>query len=190
MGPMRFAIRRPVVLAALVGGLIVVLVAVLLWRNNAASDSSDRSASDASQQSSTRPTAESMPTPRDVDSSGVSLSPTRSLPAEEDLPHHTIDPAEPSDGMLLFGRLRWDGSCVYLDTDGTKVSLLWPIGFSKRLLGAEVEILNPDGVVVARSASATTRFGGNYGTATRALYGSCVFPGQRSFQVLQSDDQG
>ncbi|RIJ76292.1 hypothetical protein D1871_12710 [Nakamurella silvestris] len=101
------------------------------------------------------------------------------------MPHHTIDPLAPSDGISLTGLLRWDGSCLYLDTDGLKVSLLWPRGFTSQHHGAVVEVLDPNGNVVGRTDGRYVRLGGNdILEITEAQYGACVFAGGSGFEVL------
>ncbi|MCC6618925.1 MAG: hypothetical protein IT341_07790, partial [Chloroflexi bacterium] len=48
-------------------------------------------------------------------------------------------------------RVRRDGDAIAFDTlDGTPVHLVWPRGFSARLLDNRIEIVAPDGTLIAR----------------------------------------
>jgi hypothetical protein len=62
--------------------------------------------------------------------------------------------------------------------DGRRTNLEWPIGFSLRVTGDVAEVVDPDGIVVARDGTQLTEAGG--GTSARGddWFAVCIIGGR------------
>lgn len=76
-------------------------------------------------------------------------------------------------GYWLAADPRFDGGCLWLESNGHRVSVIWPYGYSVRF-GATVDLLDEKGsVVVPRWRRTLDRWGGPAGHRAGTLSSQC-----------------